>query len=269
MPFEHHQKRPFDKLTDILLQIPGIYLLRNSMRLDREYNGKPLEPSRQAVEDKAAHMISWLARFWEECGDTINYGYDYSRFLESTGFQADAKNWIVEEIMPAYFQDTFAATSIALYDAGTIIANALAWESASSKSDTNQQRIVIHCESVLSTVAYHESKGPRSGGTLAMIFPLKIVCRVTPSDHQRQRASNALHKWGSSRGVGGICGFVGPEKRDIYSVIREMEKTRATNNLFESRNLSRDSSLDPSNVPQFLRENGPTLQNTTHAEVSA
>ena len=108
-----------------------------------------------------------------------------------------------------------------------ILTNATAWEASPLLAETNKQRIVIHCESILSAVAYHERRGPQSGGTLAMIFPLKIVCRVTPSDHQRERAITALFNWGHARGISGMCEFAVPLNEGIYEVIRRTEEMRA------------------------------------------
>lgn len=57
-----------------------------------------------------------------------------------------------------------------------------------------------------------------------MVFPLKVVCRVTPSDDQRRGAQIALRRWGERRGVDGICDpLVIPEREGIYNNFPEME----------------------------------------------
>jgi hypothetical protein len=229
-------------------------MLRNHMRSRKEGHDAAYESARWIAEVKAQSLISWLARYWDECADTINFGYDYSRFIELSDFQNDSQEWIIRETRTAYFEDTFAATNIALYDAAIVLANSLAWEAISGDPEVNKQRIVIHCASILSIVAYHESRGTSSGGSVSMVFPMKIVCRATPSNHQRHQAEAALLSWGESRGVSGICkSRAAPEGSDIYHGIGGLDSTRVGNWNSSSRldSFPRDisSSLDALQVP--------------------
>lgn len=254
VPFAKHEKVPFDKLADILLQVPRIFILRDSMRSMRERSHEAYEPTRRAVEDEAQRLISWLRRYWDECADTINLGYDHSRFVELSGFQADATDWIVEETSMTHFEDTFAATNVAMYDAAVVLANALAWEATSGDAGLYKQRIATHCASILAVVSYHEGRGVGSGGSITMVFPMKIVCRVTPSNHQRHLAEAALLKWGKSRGMDGICKFsVVPERNGIYNQIRRTEEARSrySGTARDPRYLALDpsSSLGADHVP--------------------
>lgn len=200
------------------------------MRSRIERRDAAYEAARWIVEVKAQTLISWLARYWAQCADTISFGYDYSRFIELSGFRTDAQEWIITETRTAYFEDTFAATNVALYDAAIILANSLAWEATPGDPEVNKQRIVIHCASILSVVAYHESRGTGSGGSVSMVFPMKIVCQATPSNHQRQQAEAALLRWGQSRGVVGICkSRAAPEGHSIYRGMHRMDETCAGN----------------------------------------
>lgn len=197
------------------------------MRSLRELDDQAAAATSRTVGQKASHLLSWLAQFWDEYHDDINPEYDHSRFAELSDFQTDAAHWVMEETSIADFDDTFAATTIAFYDAATVLANALAWEATDDDPQVYKRRIVTHCASILSVVAHHESVGVGSGGSNTMIFPIKLVCRVTPSDHQRRKAEECLAIWGKKRGVDGICKFAIPEKLGIFRSIERMEKGRA------------------------------------------
>ena len=245
VPFEQLGKRPVDTLADILLQIPEAHLLRNKMRDLRKHVDESSDAFSESVKDKALHIISQLGTYGLEHQDVINSSYDYSRFHEITNFQSDARSWIVEDASPACFRDPFAAVTIALYDGGLVLANALAWEATPRNSKYYKERIVIHCESILSAVAYFESRGPSSGGTLLMIFPLKAACRTSPSDDQRRRVRAALAMWGTRRGVDGICKFQAHETEGIFLKICEAEESRKER---DSSTLVDDQNADHSTI---------------------
>ena len=219
-----------DKLGDILLQLPSIFFLCNEMRHLRKSADEHSESYSRSVEDTALQLRSRLGDFGLEHQHAINSGYHYSRFLEVMDFQNEAKDWKIMDSSPSCFQDPFAALTIALYDAGTILANAIAWEATTRNAEQYKQRIAIHCESILSAVVYLESKGSSSGGTLLMIFPLKVACRTTPSTEQRRRARAALAHWGARRGVDGLCKFSVHESEGVFGRICEAEANSKVRN---------------------------------------
>ena len=185
------------------------------------------EPTRQEVEAKAEEVIMMLKEYWDECGDVIQPGYGHGIFTEAAAFQTDPADCIINSSQPTTFNDIFAASNIAMYDAGTILANAIAWEATSGYPEPNKQRIVVHSASILEAVKFHESQGPNSGGSIVMVFPMKVVRRATPSNAQRDQAQAALDRWGETRGVDGICKFADTESDGIYSDIRKMEARRS------------------------------------------
>lgn len=228
IPFKTNGKTPFDKIVDILLQIPGTQVLRQKMGSLRKSNESCSEPLRKTLEDQASQLLSRLARFWQENSEVINASYNHGRFFEASGFEHDAEDWVIEESKPGHFYDTFAATNIALYDATCVLTNALAVEAMPISVSTKpyKRKIAIHCASILSIAACLESKGPSSGGSLIMVFPIKTVCRATPCYSQRKQATDALERWGASRGIDGLCTFRVDEKFGIYDTIRRMEEAR-------------------------------------------
>ena len=223
VPYLQQGKGLLDKLGDILLQFPRIYAARNSM-LAQQAQDRVLDQLRYNVEAQAQDLIARLQTCWQQCGNAIYPGYDYGSFVESTNFEIESSDWIVEATVPITYRDPFVATSVAMYDAATVLANALIWESGAGFTELYKQRIVIHCASILQAVVYHESRGPNSGGSIQMVFPLKVVCRVTPSDDQRRQAQIALRRWGERRGVDGICNpLVIPEREGVYNDFRGMQ----------------------------------------------
>ena len=224
LPYLQQGKQPLDKIVDILLQFPRIYAARNNMRTQRAQERFSDPPGYNVAQ--AQDLIARLQTYWQECGNLISPGYDYSSFAERTNFETVSSDWIIETTVPITYRDPFVASSVAMYDAATVLANSLAWQSGAGFTELYKQRIVVHCASILQAAVYHESQGPNSGGSIQMVFPLKVICRVTPSDDQRQQAQIALGRWGDKRGVDGICDpRVIPEREGISNNVRVMEAT--------------------------------------------
>ena len=223
VPYLQQGKQPLDKVGDILLQFPRIYAARNNMRTQPAQE-RPSDQLRHNAETQAQELIARLQTYWQECGNLITPGYDYSSFAERTNFESDSSDWVVETTVPITYRNSFVASSVAMYDAATVLANALAWQSGAGFTKLYKQRIVIHCASILQAVVYHESQGPNSGGSIQMVFPLKVICRVTPSNDQRRQAQLALRRWGEKRGVDGICNpMTIPERDDVSKNVRVTE----------------------------------------------
>lgn len=222
VPYVQQGKGLLDKLGDILLQFPEIYAARNSMHAHQAQNRVSDQP-RYNVEAQALGLIARLQTYWQESRNSLYPGNDHSSFVEITDFESASSDWIIENTVPVTYRDPFVATCVAMYDAATVLANSLVWESGAGFTEVYKQRVVIHCASILEAVAYHESRGPSSGGSIQMVFPLKVISRVTPSDDQRRQAQIALRRWGERRGVDGICDpLVIPEREGIYNDLRGM-----------------------------------------------
>ena len=225
VPYLLQGKQPLDKLGDILLQFPEIYAARNNMGT-QPAEERTSDPLRYKAETQAQDLLTRLQTYWQECGNMIAPGYDYSSFAEKTNFESDSADWNIETTVPITYRNPFVASSISMYDAATVLANGLAWQSGVGSTKLYEQRIVIHCASILQAVMYHESQGPNSGGSIQMVFPLKVLCRVTPSNDQRRQAQLALRQWGEKRGVDGICDpLTIPERENIPDNARVTEAT--------------------------------------------
>lgn len=80
-----------------------------------------------------------------------------------------------------------------MYDAANIIAPKL-HAAALPTPEIRDKRMMFHGASILASVGYHESQGPFSGGSFSMVFPIKIIFLLSPSDWQTQTAQETLLK---------------------------------------------------------------------------
>ena len=227
IPFLGREKSAFDSLGDILLQFPSAYILRNRLRVMRDQYSDEFGPTRQSLEAKAMDLTARLSNYWVTYRTLIDSVFDHARFVELFDLTADLSTWTIETPPSITFKSTLAATNIAMYDAAVIHANALAWEANPRDAEINKRKIIIHCASILAAVAYHENRGIGSGSTISMIFPMKTVSRITPSDDQRRQVLEALERWGERRGVKEACEFARVNGHDIYSNICKMEMAQA------------------------------------------
>ena len=178
-------------------------------------------------------MLS-LNDLWAKHNSQFGQSYDYSRFHEVSDFQNYETDWLISNSGPDNFINTFAANLIAQYDAAVILASMLAWESASVSSHVYKQRVAIHAASILAAVAFHNAKGLDSGGSIAMVFTMKVVIQNTPSNHQREQAKANLKSWGASRGLQSVTNVPLSDDGIIYNTVHEMEMMKMHESSFEN-----------------------------------
>lgn len=220
IPFLPYRKTPNDKIADILLQIPGCFVLRNRLRAERAQWTAASEIIRHELESKVLQLLKRLGHYWKDFTDEVDADYNYEQYKEITDFQTSAADWVMKSIQAARFRDANAARNIANYDSAIILTNALLWESGSGPSEGHMQKIFIHSASILAAVAWHKSIGPQSGGAVSLVFPMKVVYQCTPSDHQRKQAHEALVTWGEARGTEQLCKLWSVEAdEDFYKAI--------------------------------------------------
>ena len=213
IPFSLHPKVPIDKLMDVLLQLPGCASLFKNMTVSEGQD--PLRPESIRVElfDRAQGILSQLDQFWMQ--HKLDIDPYYHRRVHANSSLREEGSPSIGDTLGAFsrgllFRDSFRATFTAMYDSANI--QALRYISATSSApEKYHQRMTAHAASILASVAYHEAQGPFSGGTFSMIFPVKTVCLVSPSEEQRSSAREALFRWGDNRGVNDICTVCAPE----------------------------------------------------------
>lgn len=212
IPFALHPKAPIDKLVDILLQLPGCTPLFNNITKPHDQASLALESAKVDLFNRAEPILLQLDDFWTEHKSDVDPDYDRRVHFNSSQGEEDFSSTEGILILPrgVPFRDTFAATFTALYDSANIIALIYA-SVASSTPEKYKQRILLHATSILASVAYHEAQGPSSGGSFAMIFPVKIVYFMSPSEVQRDSAREALFRWGANRGLNDLCTVCAPE----------------------------------------------------------
>jgi hypothetical protein len=76
---------------------------------------------------------------------------------------------------------------------------------ASDSPDVFLWQMILHGASILASIAHHEAQGPTNNASFSMIFPVKLLCLLSPSETQRDIAREALTRWGESRGLTSAC----------------------------------------------------------------
>lgn len=212
IPFQQNPKTPFDHLIDILLQLPSCLPVRNGMRRLREDDPVASETLRRDLGTTAEHIFRRLIEFWDEQKPIFDPDYN-QRFEELAALiEEDETNQGFLPFIPP-FRNSFAAYLASMYDAGSIIAlSHLA--AASLCSDVYKWQMILHGASILASVSYHETQGSINTASFSMIFPVKLVCLLSPSEVQRGIAQDALSRWGSQRGLLDICRGMEPSMED-------------------------------------------------------
>ncbi|CZR68650.1 uncharacterized protein PAC_18549 [Phialocephala subalpina] len=209
VPFQQTEKTPFDKLVDILLQLPSCLPYRNEMRKTRNSHVTTSESLRRYLETTASHILSQLDEFWQENKDAIDPDYD-QRLIQTITSHSSNK---VDGQQSIPFTSPANAYFTSMYDAGRFITLGLL-EAASLVPSLYNQAVIMHGASILSSAVYCETQGLFNGVSFSMVFPIKLVCLLSPSELQRSLAQDTLLKWGSERGLSGICKVAAPSYLD-------------------------------------------------------
>ena len=195
VPFEVHPKTAYDRLLDILLLIPGCLSLENQIESTSDLHSLEDQKLRLDLELSALSLLGCLQDWWHE----------YVR--EHTGRGRDANLFGGPEpfsmSIEPYFPDAFAATCTALYHASVIILYALL-TFCSGEADVYDPQIAWHSGQILGSCTYLMANRFSSASTVMMVFPLKIMCRSSRNELQRQEAYEILELWGQSKGIQGI-----------------------------------------------------------------
>jgi hypothetical protein len=178
------------------------------MRKLREQDPVASEPLRQKLEAAAQQIQSRLKQFRKDEWPHIDS--DNGQGLK--GNQDD-----IADQMPlhrtARSQNAFSAYLKTMYDAGNIIVlSQLA--AASLTPQEHQLKMISHGDSIISSVAYHDSQDTLTSISFSIIFPIKIVCLLSPSNLQRVMAQNVLLKLGTKRGLVELCVAAAPTYMD-------------------------------------------------------
>jgi hypothetical protein len=158
---------------------------------------------RRDLKITTQHIFKRLTKFWDEQKPQFDPAYDARIDQITTLIQDDETNQRSLSFTPP-FVSSFAAYLTSMYDAGCIIA--LGYLAAASLCpDAYTWQMILHGASILASVAYHETQGPINVASFSMIFPIKLVCLLSPSEMQRDIARDTLQRWGSKRGLADSC----------------------------------------------------------------
>jgi hypothetical protein len=207
VPFELQPKSSLSRLLDILLQLPSCLPIRNEMRKLREQDPVASELLRQKLETAAQQILSRLKQFRKD---------EWPHIDSDNGQRLKGDQDIVDRMPPhrtARSQNAFSAYLKMMYDAGNIIVlGQLA--AASLTPQEHQLKMISHGDSIISSVAYHDSLDTLTSISFSIIFPIKIVCLLSPLNLQRVMAQNLLLKLGTKRGLVELCVAAAPTYMD-------------------------------------------------------
>ncbi len=171
VPFKDRVKTPQDELVDLLLQLPECLAIFNTLPQAEAASGD-LPALHRNLCDKTDSILKRLETFYHQHAPYMN--------PDSEG--------------------TFDPTFTAFYHSAVVIC--LRYYSGASQSWSRQApRMNIHAEMILRCTSIHRAQGVYSGGSYAMIFPLKIASMIAPSSEIRSRAQKTILEWGMERGV--------------------------------------------------------------------
>ena len=205
IPFLKMKKTTSDRLNDIMLKIPECLDLRNKL-LDERKNGSPSLPATaDALAGKAQWLVIRLQEYWKEYGNDIDPDYEWDQYQECSNFQTAAESWTITTPHPVHFRTKAAAKIVAEFDAGIVILYSILQEIYMDSAKEYEKPIAVHCASTLEAAAFLEKLGVDSGGSTAMVFPLKTVHLCTPLQQQADNSAMELAKWGKTRGLEGVC----------------------------------------------------------------
>ncbi|MCJ1414003.1 hypothetical protein MMC32_000328 [Xylographa parallela] len=208
IPFAKRSKTVDDRVVDVLTVMPET-LLSSGITGTSATSSTAYEHGFE-FSSQAMSFISQLEALWPEVEALLtSAGLNYEGFAPYAGDDVQlVRMW---RCTPTGFNypDLPTATTIAFYH--------LAWTLILSPvcgSEAGRQRygslIMAHCASILAVATFVD--GNNNGSVynsgcsyLRMVFPLRIICLISPSLMQRQSAWYRLERWRTVKGMGGIC----------------------------------------------------------------
>jgi hypothetical protein len=221
VPFAHSSKNGHQLLTDILLQIPACTALSGlSGNLgDVFVESIPDTVDLRPVQRRTAQLIhdldEWRETYPHLCTPTSGPTFvtmDMSKLLT----EDPAKSAIPALMLP----DTFVALTTSTYKATRLILTLfqnkitpimMATPSSLTHSDKSPVPDAIatstqYAREIIDLTLFLESRRPVGMDFMRSIFPLVVVASLGPGKTEQDIAKEMLIRWGTSRGVGGLCG---------------------------------------------------------------
>ena len=182
------------------------------MRSIRDESPAKSEVLRRCLGTTAKYLLSRLDDFWLEHKEEVDPDYD-QRIQGISSYLANDKGDRQEILRTHPFKSSPDAYVTSMFDAGKLIALGLLG-AASLVPNSYAPAIIVHGASILAAAAYCETQGLFNGVSFTMVFPIKLVCLLSPSVEQRTLAQHALLRWGSERGLDDICKMSAPSYLD-------------------------------------------------------
>jgi hypothetical protein len=206
VPFLKQPKGQFDTLIDILLTIPCEAPLAPEANRLQPQNANELN-IRRDIAARAQDALQQLDKFWRANKSTIDPAY-YQRLTElQLTYRPPISTSPIHS--PIAFLDCNTAFTTSLYDTGRIVCLSHASFSPSTE-DEIRNSITAHSFSILASLSCHENNVPAIEGTFSKCFPVNIVRLRALDQGIRERATEALIRYGTPRRFNDL--IVGEEK---------------------------------------------------------
>jgi hypothetical protein len=210
IPFEKSSKTPIDELIDILLSLPSCLTLGDKIS---NQGGQELSEIESMLHKNVLDLISrldcWRQRY---CSEVIQLDGRRRTFLcPFAERRLDTSDIRPDTPQRRTYDNVPTAAFIAMYDAASLIAFSLLLLVSPPTYQYNHQ-LQFHAQSVLSADAFIESNCSPApgGGSLLMVFPLKIVGLWGPLPQQRDYATRRLQNWRQEGESYSVCRFAAP-----------------------------------------------------------
>lgn len=198
---------------NILFQLPSCLRLCSRMVDLSVYERPASEKAKKALGIKCLGLMAKLDEYWKTNRHELGPNYRYSWF--SGPYDNSCPNPEPKEC----FRDNYSAYTIAHFDSAKIILSSML-TLITPNPQCYEELMMTHSASILAAMRYQDRVGVLTGGTVLMVFPLRVVVKASPSMPQREEARAALLKWGAERGISGISSQFSeshaPSSRQLY-----------------------------------------------------
>jgi hypothetical protein len=190
------------------------------MRQNSFSNPTKAESLRRQLSITAKQLLSLLDDFWQEHKQDIDP--HHTRRLQAISLSTPSYLLTEHEVelpwfsctQPFAFKSPSNAYITSMYDAGKLIVMGYLAAASSAPTSHDYEKIAItHGSSILAAAAYCKSQA-EANVSFSMVFPLKLICLLAPSEGQRRLARSVLLKWGEERGLADICQVAAPSYLD-------------------------------------------------------
>ena len=208
IPFVQSSKSVNDRIVDILTIMPPVLLFDGFP--DTSGNGSIVYQHLFESSHPATDFIVQLEGLWPEV-EALLPTADLNHDALGSSVEDDPQLSRLWKCTPTgtEYPDLPMATTVAFYNVAWVLVLSSVCHSAVERSRYGEL-IKAHCASILAVATFidgHTNGSAYYSGCyyLRMVFPIRIICSMSPSLMQRESARYRLERWRAYKGMAGIC----------------------------------------------------------------